>query len=204
VLRLEGFGDIVFGFAVSQCALQLPTAEGHVDLAHPTQLLSYFGTFALLVILWLTYHRLMSGPFKPTRPDLYLAFTYLALVSLLPYAMYSITRTQASLAAARAAIAEYAILFGLMMIVAAVLNFRNLRRGWWTFEGDERDISWIAFVRECALCVMMALAATIDLTVGPTAGSIVFIGIIAVTSLIRIRVKRAPNAAALRIETPTG
>lgn len=154
--------------------------------------------------MWLTYHRTLSGPFKPTTPDLFLAFTYLALVSLLPYAMYSITRSQDDLAAVRAAIAEYAILFSLMMFVAAALTLRNLRRGWWVLDDKERDLTWFALVRRSVLCAMMLLAVTIDLTVGPTASSFVFLSIIVAISLVRITVKRAPSAAALRISTPKG
>lgn len=183
--------------------MQLPTSHGHVDLGRPLSLLSYFGTFALLAILWLTYHRIMSGAYKPTRLDLLFAFSYLALVSLMPYAMYAITREQESLASARAAIAEYAILFASMMALAAGLTLRNLRRGWWTLDGEERDQTWGAFVRQGVVGAMMALAFAIDLTVGPTASSIVFIGIIAATSLVRITVKAAPTASALRLKVPS-
>jgi len=200
--RLEGFGDIVFGFAVSQCALELPTAHGHVDFAHPVSLASYFGTFALLASLWLTYHRLLSGSYRPTRLDLFLALAYRALVSLMPFAMYSVTREQESLASARAAIAEYAILFASMMGSAAVLTLRNLRRGWWTIGDDERTLTWSAFLRQCVLCALMLVAFATDLTLGPAASSVAFIAIFPATSLLRMRVKAAPSAAALRVNIP--
>jgi uncharacterized membrane protein len=191
--RLEGFGDIVFGFAVSQCALQLPTVGGHVDLGHPFNLLYYFGTFALLAVLWLTYHRLLSGPYKPDRPDLGVAFEYLALVSLMPYAMYSTAHAE-SLASARAGVAEYAILFASMMGLAAVLGFRNLRRGWWTLDDHERGLLWTGFLRQCVVCVMMALGAVVDLTLGPTSASLAFFGIFIVIKLVRMRFKEPPRS----------
>jgi uncharacterized membrane protein len=128
--RLEGFGDIVFGFAVSQCALQLPTSNGHVDLAQPFALLLYFATFALVASLWLIFHRLMSGTYVPVGVDLFLAFAYLALVSLIPYAMYAITHTTATtLAGARAAVAAYTAIYAAMTLISSILSMRNLRRG---------------------------------------------------------------------------
>jgi uncharacterized membrane protein len=191
--RLEGFGDIVFGFAVSQCALQLPTVGGHVDLGHPFSLLYYFGTFALLAVLWLNYHRLLSGPYKPDRPDLFVAFGYLALVSLMPYAMYSTAHAE-SLASARAGVAEYAILFASMMGLAAILTLRNLRRGWWALEDRERALTWRAFLRQCVMSAMMALGAAIDVTIGPTSASLAFFGIFVVVPLVRLSFKEPPRS----------
>lgn len=174
-----------------------------MDLSRPAALLSYFGTFALLVVLWLTYHRMMTGPYKPLRIDLFLSFGYLALVSLFPYAMYSMTRGRESAVTTRAAIAEYAILFALMMGFAAVVTLRNLRRGWWTLDAEDRALNWTRFVRMCVLCVMMGFAVAIDLTLGPTASAFVFLSIIVAIRIVRLRAKEPPSASALRIEALT-
>jgi uncharacterized membrane protein len=200
--RLEGFGDIVFGFAVSQCALQLPYANGHVSLAQPISLLLYFGTFALLASLWMTYHRLLSGSYRPRQIDLFLAFAYLALVSLMPYAMYSITHEEESLAAARSALAEYSSLFAAIMALASVLTLRNLRRGWWTLDDEERDITWMAFARRCTLCVIMTIGLAVDLTLGPSASGIPFFAIFPAMMLIRMRFSKAPTTDRLRLRAP--
>jgi uncharacterized membrane protein len=197
--RLEGFGDIVFGFAVSQCALELPTSHGRVDLSHPVALLFYFGTFALLASLWLTYHRLMSGPFRPTRIDLFLAFSYLALVSLMPYALYSISHQQQTLEDARAAVAAYSGLFAMLMVIAGIIGFRNLRRGWWSMDADERQKSWVAILRRCALASAMAVGLIVDLTVGPTQASIPFV-IIPLWIRLFVWLGKEPPSKLLRIE----
>jgi uncharacterized membrane protein len=196
--RLEGFGDIVFGFAISQCALQLPTVRGHVDLARPLGLLLYFATFALLATLWLTYHRLMSGAFKPTRFDLGIAFAYLALVSLMPYAMYSISHVTL-LADARTALAEYTILYAGMMGLAAFLTIRNFRRGWLTLDDAGRDRTWATFVRQCIVCVMMMLALAVDIVFGPNATIYPFSGIAVALRIAGARLKNVPAAAASRM-----
>ena len=200
--RLEGFGDIVFGFAVSQCALQLPTVRGHVDLTHPFALLFYLGTFALLASMWLTYHRLLSGTYRPTTVDLILAFAFLAFVSLMPYAMYSVSHETATLDDARAALAEYAILFAMLMAIAAFVGIRNLRRGWWFLDDDERFSNWIAFLRRCFLCALMTAATGVDVLFGPTASTIAFLAIPIGLRLIRMLVKKMPSAGALRV-TPS-
>ncbi len=184
--RLEGFGDIVFGFAISQCALQLPTANGHVTTLGPLPMLLYFGTFALVATLWLGFHRLLSGTFAPTGLDLFGAFAYLALVSLFPYAMYGITHTFASEAAARAALVQYAGLYAAIMAIAAGLTLRSMRRGWHYTTAADRDVLWTATLRRAVLAIEMATALVLDLAFGPAiAGCFLF------TIPIAIRVARA-------------
>jgi uncharacterized membrane protein len=201
--RLEGFGDIVFGFAVSQCALQLPVSNGHVSVLQPLNLLFYFGTFALLASLWLIYHRLMSEAFKPAGIDLFLAFAYLAFVSLMPYAMYSITHVQTDVADARvAAIAEYSSLYAAMMGLAATIILRNLRRGWWLADEQERNLTWLRFVRCCVVFVVMTGAFTIDLTLGSQAASLSFFAIFPAMLLIRRYASKVPAPERLRIAGP--
>jgi uncharacterized membrane protein len=199
--RLEGFGDIVFGFAVSQCALELPTTHSRVDLSHPLALLFYFGTFTLLAMLWLTYHRLMSGTFRPTRIDLFLGFAYLALVSLMPYALYSISHEQQTIEDARAAVAAYSGLFALLMAIAATIGFRNLRRGWWSMDTDERQKSWIAIMRRCALLCAMTVGLIVDLAVGPAQASIPFF-FIPLWIRLFVWLGKKPPSKLLRIESP--
>ncbi len=202
--RLEGFGDIVFGFAISQCALLLTNAGGRVDLSRPVALGIYLGTFAILASLWLIYHRMMSSAFKPAGIDLLLAFTYLAFVSLMPYAMYALTHQTASLEAARRAFAEYAALYALLTALAAAITMRNLRRGWYGFDNGERDLIWWGFVRYCAVCTSMWIGFIVDLADGPTAGSLCFLMIFVVMRLARLRFLHAPQAERLRIAPSTG
>jgi len=198
--RLEGFGDIVFGFAVSQCALQLPTSNGHVDLAQPFALLLYFATFALVASLWLIFHRLMSGTYVPVGVDLFLAFAYLALVSLIPYAMYAITHTTATtLAGARAAVAAYTAIYAAMTLIASILSMRNLRRGYFYVSADDRRLGWASFVRGTVLCVIMAGAFAIDRVFGPSWAGLELLFIVPAIRIARMFYPEAPSAEALRI-----
>ena len=188
--RLESFGDIVFGFAVSQCALQLPTAHGHVDLAHP---------FALIASLWLIYHRMLSGTYRPSGIDLIVAFSYLALVSLVPYAMYALSHETQNFVSARAAVAEYTALYGTMTVLSSVLTYRNLRRGYFYLDGDERTHAWGSLLRHIVLCVMMFGGCAVDVKYGPAIGGCFLFLIAPAIRLTRIAFGRLPSPARLGI-----
>jgi uncharacterized membrane protein len=201
--RLEGFGDIVFGFAVSQCAIQLPVLHGHIDLARIANILEYFGTFAVLVSLWLTFHRVMSEGFRPRGIDLFLAFAYLAFVPLMPFALYSLSHETESLAAARTAIAEYTILFATLLLLGATMVLRNLRRAWYVMSVEDRTFAWVAFVRRSGLALVLLLVLVIDVLVGPTQSSFIFPLMAVVQWVVRRVVRRAPTSTRLRIPVPT-
>ena len=198
--RLEGFADIVFGFAVSQCALQLVTARGQVDLTDPLALVLYFSTFAILASLWMMFHRIVSGAFAPVGIDLFGAFAFLAFVSLIPYAMDAATHAVGSGVAARAALARYTALYCLTTAVAAALNLRNLRRGWTYGDAAEHDRVWRALLRQSVVSALMGGASIIDVGFGPAPGSISLVTIPVAIRLARIRFGRTPSANKLRIK----
>ncbi len=172
--RLEGFGDIVFGFAVSQCALQLPMVGGHAEFGGVASLAAYFGTYAVLALLWITFHNMMSGAFRPSSLDLLVAFAYLALVTLMPYALYWMVHRQPSLESARLAVAQYAVVFALLLLFAAAIMFRNLRRGWHMTDERERRQQWYSLLRRAVMGVVILSALVVDLTIGPFQSSFVF------------------------------
>ena len=200
--RLEGFGDIVFGVAVSQCALQLPTVAGHVDLARGASLAAYFGTFAVLVTLWLSFHRLVSESFRPAGIDLPLAFAYLAFVTLMPFAMFSITHERESVDAARAAVAEYSIIFACLLFIGAIMTIRNMRRGWYFMDTGDREFAWRGFVRRVTLAIVICIACAIDLIFGPVESSWGFSLLFIAPRLARAVFRKPPTPARLRITPP--
>jgi uncharacterized membrane protein len=200
--RLEGFGDIVFGFAVSESALQLPTSNGHVDLEHPLALVGYFGTFAILASLWLIYHRMMSGTYRPRRFDLFIPFSYLALVSLVPFGMYGLTHAHSTLADARAALLSYLVLYALTTALATILLYRNLRRGYFFLSAEDLDHAWRTTMRVAVLCAMMSIAIVFDVTLGPSSAGVFTLLIVVAMRAVMIRFPHAPPAARLRIAPP--
>jgi uncharacterized membrane protein len=200
--RLEGFGDIVFGFAVSECALQLPTSNGHVDLQHPFALLAYFATFAILASLWLIYHRMMSGTYRPRGFDLFIPFAYLALVSLVPFGMYGLTHQHATISDARAALLSYLILYAVTTLLSSILLYRNLRRGYFFLSTEDRDHAWKTLMRSAVLCVMMAIAIVFDVTLGPSSAGLFTLLIVVAMRAVLVRYPHAPSATQLRVAPP--
>jgi uncharacterized membrane protein len=199
--RLEGFGDIVFGFAVSQCALQLPLRSGRVDLSRPLAVLLYFGTFAVLASLWLIYHRMMSGTYQPRGIDLIIPFAYLALVSLVPFALYGLSHN-ATLEGAQVALLDYLVLYSGMTALATILTFRNLRRGYFYLDAEGRDFAWLAFLRQAVLCGMMTTGLVINSVAGPSQAGIFLLLIVPAIRVARWRFPHAPSAGQLRLVTP--
>jgi len=201
--RLEGFGDIVFGFAISQCALMLTNARGRIDISHPLALLLYFATFASLALLWLSFHRMLSTAFRPARIDLALVFAFLAFVSLMPFAMYAQTHDVATLESARRAVGEYSVLYALLTGIGFVIAIRNLRRGWYYFDEAERDRVWHALVRNSVLCGVMAVSTVVDVVFGPSASGLTDMSIAVVIRIARLRFPHPPSAAKLRVAAPS-
>jgi uncharacterized membrane protein len=186
---------------VSQCALQLPLKGGKVDVTRPLVLLLYFGTFAVLASLWLIYHRMMSGTYRPRGVDLFIPFAYLALVSLVPYALYGLSHNE-TLEGARASLFDYLILYSAMTALATILTFRNLRRGYFYLSGEDRDFAWIVFLRQAVLCGMMTTALVLDDVAGPSQAGIFLLLIFPAIRLARWRFPQAPSAERLRLVAP--
>src|SRR5271154_2204855 len=149
--RLEGLGDVVVGFAMSQLVIQLPHLGHSIKASDAFQFVAYFGTFALLVINWLNFHRMMSTGFAPSRLDLGVAFVYLAFTSLLPYAMNNLFNAMSAPynpqnpgenVDFRTAFTLYAGAFLFTLSTSAIIWWRNLRRGWYHFDDAERNAAW--------------------------------------------------------------
>jgi uncharacterized membrane protein len=181
--------------------LQLPLQQGRVDLSRPLALLLYFGTFAVLASLWLIYHRMMSGTYRPRGIDLFVPFAYLALVSLVPYALYGLSHN-ATLEGAQTALLDYLVLYSGMTALATILTFRNLRRGYIYLSAEDRDFAWLVFLRQAVLCGMMTTALVINKVAGPSQAGIFLLFIVPAIRIARLRFPHAPSAERLRLEKP--
>jgi uncharacterized membrane protein len=96
--RLESFGDVVFGFTISQLALQFSLPQVPSGLvAHGYSYAIYAITFAAIALLWLSYHQMLSATYAPLPLDLLVTFGFLGFTGLVPYAMYAYLRGAAYL-----------------------------------------------------------------------------------------------------------
>ena len=165
--RLEGFGDIVFGFSMSQLALQLAVPQKPEDLvAHPIKYLIYFVTFAILVVFWLRYHRTLATGFRPERRDLILAFTFLAFMGLIPYAMNANLRFGMTANGSIYGFAAYLICWLVANSTALLLTWRNLGRAWNVLDESERNRLYRSTGTSAYISVLCAALLIIDLTAG--------------------------------------
>jgi len=199
--RLEGFGDVVFGFSVSQLALQLNLPQRPDDLiGHPLRYVLYFATFFALALFWLRFHRILAGTFRPTRPDLVLVMTYLAFIGLVPYALYAQSHMSATLEGARLGLAAYLIDGAALASISTTILFRNYRRGYQTFSALELLKLWRTIVVSFAIACAMLASLVFDLALGVNAGGPACFSI-AVASLAGRRLTRVPPSAAwLRVD----
>ncbi len=136
-------------------ALRLSIVRGHVDIGRGISLLLTFGTFAVIASPWLIYDRRLSGTYEPAGLDLALIFAYLALVSLIP--TYEIARNGNSETARTTPFYHLAI-YATMTALSTITTFRNIRRGYFYLQPDERDFTWLTLLRRKVPCAMTTAA----------------------------------------------
>lgn len=165
--RLEAFGDIVFGFALSFSALQL-TIPNHVsDLADPIHFFLYGATFAILITYWLRFHRVLTTGFRPDRFDRSMLFGFLASVSLMPWSMQSFVHLlRGTDADARSGFALYLIVLFGVTVFNVILEFRGLAHAYGVLDDAKRARSWQAAVRGSVASIAVVVALAIDVIAG--------------------------------------
>lgn len=169
--RLEGFGDVVFGFAIAQLALQLDLPKTPGDLVgHPIKYVLYFGTFGLLAILWLAFHRMLTGAYRPGRLDLVITFAYLAFVGLVPFAMYANVHFAGTAATAVYGLATYQVCALGTAATCSAITFRNLVRGRASTDVADLRAAWRTGLATAWLSVVMLVALVANVAFGATVG----------------------------------
>ncbi len=205
--RLEGFGDVVFGFSVSQLALQLSLPQTPQDLvSNPIRYFLYFATFAALAGFWLRFHRMLSGAFRPAPFDLVAVFFYLAFIGLVPYALYANAHfaMNGSLQGGRIGLAAYLLCIAMLSLSSAAVQLRNFLRGYYFFDERERRKAWESSVVSIAVTLTAAFALTADITAGVAAGGFAAFSIAAGGAIARrVARRRVPSAEFLRLPAPT-
>jgi len=202
--RLEGLGDVVVGFAMSQLVIQLPQLGKAFHVRDAFHVFAYFITFAVLVTLWLSFHRMVTQGFKPGRLDLFIVFVYLAFTSLMPYAMNANFSVQArfgsGVTAAEASwgIGIYCGCFFATLVTSATIYWRNLRRAWYTFDDEERDSVWLSALRTTSVGAAMLIILTADVIAGPERASYFFLLLFLPMLVIRRWFKKAPRSQPLQ------
>ncbi len=122
--RLEAFSDIVFGFALAQCAVALEVPKNLGDVvSHADELIYFLVTFLVIVMFWVMHYRIFHYVFAAKTLDVALNFILLATIALLPYALRIYIRFPQS----EFGSAAYALALGLGLGLIAALELRGLR-----------------------------------------------------------------------------
>jgi uncharacterized membrane protein len=122
--RLEAFSDIVFGFALAQCAVALEVPKNVDDvLSHAGELIYFVITFVLIVMFWVMHYRIFHYVFAARTWDVALNFLLLATIALLPYALRIYIRFPQSVLGS----AAYALALGIGLALITALEVRGLR-----------------------------------------------------------------------------
>ncbi|MBV8369150.1 MAG: DUF1211 domain-containing protein [Candidatus Eremiobacteraeota bacterium] len=122
--RLEAFSDIVFGFALAQCAFALEVPKSLAQLGAEWHGLLYFAvTFVLIATFWFMHYRVFHYAFAARPLDVVLNFALLATVALLPYALRLYITFNDSVPGSVA----YAAALGSGFSLLAALEWRGLR-----------------------------------------------------------------------------
>jgi uncharacterized membrane protein len=153
VRRLEAFGDIVYGFSLSQTGFALVVPEHPGDLfEHPASVIGGALTFIAICIWWLGYHRMFAHAFVAERIDVVLNFAVLGTVAFLPFAL----RVWLRFGNDPHGGLLYGGNFALSMTLMTILLTRGYLRfgsGW----SDARRLQmWRAMIRHTILAVVFA------------------------------------------------
>ena len=207
VHRLESFGDVIFGFSVSQLAFQLVLPKTPSDMIRPTNFAVYGATFIAIVYLWFIFHRMLSNQYAPLRLELIFTMIFLLFVTLVPYAMYTYVHFVGHVEWIRASFGPYLACSVGTTIPSAFIAWRNFPRAWYHLDAPTRLLRWrrVCIVTTLATFLTVALAVDaldpIQLAWGviPPTGlvlSTVWLGILLVNRTVG---RQLPSAEALRI-----
>jgi uncharacterized membrane protein len=191
--RLESFGDVVFGFTISQLALQFALPKVPPDLlAHSYTYVIYAITFAAIALLWLSYHQMLSSTYAPRPFDIAVTFTFLAFTGLVPYAMYAYLHFITSPEGVRYGLGAYLVCALGTTTTSTLLRMRNYQRGATYLEAEERFRTYRRLVITSTLIPIFVIDLAIDVTGHPFSAGLFFLIIPAVSVIGRRVIRTAP------------
>ncbi len=176
--RLVAFGDVVFGFTISQLAFQLELPRVPDDLvAHPIRYVVYAATFGLIAFCWFIFHRMTSTCFRPERIDLIAVFTFLGWLGLVPYAMFAFVRfathfdpnQRSDVTGASYGLAAYVLAWIGIVATSLIVGARNYRRSDGFLEPPVRQRMRRRLVVNAMVGAIFVLVFAVDMTAGPLA-----------------------------------
>ncbi|MBV8155071.1 MAG: DUF1211 domain-containing protein [Candidatus Eremiobacteraeota bacterium] len=154
------------GFSLAQLSLSfvIPAHASEI-YTHPTPLLAFMSTFAIVASAWYTHHRLFEYSFVPRPLPMVLNFITLALIVWLVYQLQLFVHFQHEDSDHRFAALSYIITFGVMYVVLGVNWALCLRLSWNRLDAAARSSGVFAAGRLIAVGVGTALAVFVTMAV---------------------------------------
>lgn len=136
--RIEAFSDLVIGFSLALLGLTLVIPEHAVALLlNLTWLVAYFWTFGIIVLMWLSHHRLFGGFFVPTPLCTGLNFVFLSMLGLIVYFVQVFVHAHTDYDHA-IALLMYFTAFSVAFVTLGTLFAIGVKTRWHELEGKER------------------------------------------------------------------
>ncbi len=190
IRRLETFGDIVYGFSLSQTSFALIVPAHPGDLfTHPASLLGGLLSFVAICVSWLGYQKMFANAFVGKRIDVAMAFAVLGTVGFLPFAL----RFWLQFGSDRHGGLPYGINFAVSMALVTFLLVRGYVRFGADWSPTLRLQMWRSILRSSILSVVFALTVVAWLLVGPQGA--ILLTALWLLPLLRL-VRRAPTPRA--------
>lgn len=186
--RLESFSDIVFGFALAQCAisLELPRSLGDAPVLVP-RLLLFVITFVLVATFWAMHYRMFRWMFAAERIDIALNVALLGDVALLPFALQLFFRFRG----APLAYAGYGAVLGVAFGLLALLSFRGFRKYQPTIPAAMQLGLWRSVVRHAVSAIVLLGSLPLILRYGSEGNAAWLVVPVALVVIPRL-IRRAP------------
>ena len=151
-LRVEAFGDLVFGFSLSLLALRLDVPSRVEEIFEPSRWLTVVITFALICRFWLEHYRIFRHQFVMQGIDIGVNFVFLFGIAILPYAVQTFLRFAVQLM-------PFSLYIGDLVLILATLSFLRIRdlrqrRKGGNEEGRLKD--WRRSIAQLAVATMAA------------------------------------------------
>jgi uncharacterized membrane protein len=136
--RLEAFSDIVIGFSLAQMSMNFLIPKRAIDVyTHPVALSAFVWTFAWIVLLWWSRHRLFEDFFVPRASTVVLNFVTLALVIWLICQLQLYVRFVGTPSRVDAAV-SYVVTYALIYALNAVTMLLCVRIRWPDLDAETR------------------------------------------------------------------
>ncbi len=185
--RLEGFTDVIFGFAIFTAAMNLKVPENVDDLVgQRMEFFAFFCNFVFITALWWQQHRIFASYFKPTPLAIMLHFAFLGCTAMLSYPLQLYMQNHKSLVVIQTYLTGFAVVYFLQTLLIFV-GRHNLR----TELSPERYARGAVFGGiSASICVVSLISLTLTLFVGSLGGaamSLIPVAVFGVRRFIRTR-----------------